>query len=36
MKREEADYMQDTNNKQTERIKVALVIIGNLPSGWKN
>lgn len=27
MKREGADYMQDTNNKQTERIKVSEIDI---------
>lgn len=33
MKREEADYMQDTSNKQTERIKVSeLDIIVNMIS----
>lgn len=33
MKREEADYMQDTSNKQTERIKVSeLDIIANMIS----
>lgn len=34
MKREEADYIQNTNNKQTERIKVSKIdIIVNMING---